>query len=62
MLNSYFKDNFWIDTKEIKFVELGSSYGNTTLAYRCSSDWDAVGETWKTPEKLTTSGRKLHFF
>ena len=60
MLNSYFKDNFRMDTKEIKFVELGSSYGNTTLAYRCSSDWDAVGETWKTPEKLTTSGRKLH--
>lgn len=32
--------------KSLKVVEFGTSYGNTTLAYKCGMDWQTVGSVW----------------
>jgi len=32
--------------RQMKAVELGSSYGNTTLTYKCGYKWDAACNAW----------------
>lgn len=32
--------------KKITAIELGSSYGNTTLGYRCGYNWDKAVDAW----------------
>ena len=32
--------------RQMVAVELGSSYGNTTLSYKCGHNWDAAVDFW----------------
>lgn len=32
-------------------IELGSSYGNTTLGYRCGYNWDKAVDAWMNEDK-----------
>lgn len=33
--------------RQLSVVEVGSSYGNTTLAYKCNYNWEQTGQVWK---------------
>mmetsp|Transcript_8045 Transcript_8045/g.16024 ORF Transcript_8045/g.16024 Transcript_8045/m.16024 type:complete len:242 (+) Transcript_8045:79-804(+) len=37
--------------KQMKAVELGASYGNTTLSYRCGYNWEKSVDVWLNEEK-----------
>lgn len=53
------KETFTTDDK-LKVVEVGTSYGNTTLAYRCGLNWNQTGEFWKDESQVLKPIRNMH--
>jgi hypothetical protein len=47
------------ENKFLDVIEVGTSYGNTTLAYRSGFDWAATGEFWKNEDSVFTPIREM---
>ncbi|MGI9164527.1 MAG: hypothetical protein ACR2JI_16640 [Mycobacterium sp.] len=47
-------------TECLKFVEIGASYGNTTLAYKCGYDWSTTGQIWSDDTVPLLPMRNVH--
>lgn len=44
----------------LKLVEIGASYGNTTLAYKCGYDWSTTGQIWSDDNLPLIPARSVH--
>jgi len=47
MFSTLLEKQFPDRSKRLDVVEVGSSYGNTTLGYKCGYDWKTTGEVWE---------------
>eukprot|EP00293_Proteomonas_sulcata_P015989 CAMPEP_0184299880 /NCGR_PEP_ID=MMETSP1049-20130417/10410_1 /TAXON_ID=77928 /ORGANISM="Proteomonas sulcata, Strain CCMP704" /LENGTH=234 /DNA_ID=CAMNT_0026610443 /DNA_START=48 /DNA_END=749 /DNA_ORIENTATION=+ len=58
-LNVMIHDEMLALNDQVVSVELGSSYGNTTISYRCGYDWEKTSEFWLDDSKPVEDKRPI---